>query len=184
MNDGNTSFWNGGIGNKSWKVPKTCSELYHSNSIQQVIIIAICPNDREYEYTHTYWLPTRNYGGVEEYALFLIELKKWVDENYRTLGSPDKNMIIGSSHGGLASFFIGLNHPDVWGNVASLSPSFWAGMGVVENLLCLHEMEESELMQNEKIVETLESMMNGGRRSRIWLSWGMNRGVGLHNFFY
>jgi hypothetical protein len=41
----------------------------------KVIVVAIEPNNREFEYTHVYWLPTRPYGGVHEYSRWLCKLK-------------------------------------------------------------------------------------------------------------
>jgi predicted alpha/beta superfamily hydrolase len=60
FNDGNTVFWNGGLGNKSWNVSRTLTSLYAQNSLKsKVIVVAIVPNDREWEYTHVWWAPTR-----------------------------------------------------------------------------------------------------------------------------
>jgi enterochelin esterase-like enzyme len=38
---------------------------------------------------------------------------------------PQRTIVAGSSYGGLASVFAGLAHPEVFGNVISLSGSFW-----------------------------------------------------------
>jgi len=179
MNDGNTSFWKGGIGNKSWNVSSTLTHLYQERSVQNVIIIAVCPNDREYEYTHTKWLPTRKFGGVKEYSNFLVELKKFMDENYRTLASFENSMVMGSSHGGLAAFITGFYHPDKFGIVAALSPSFWAGLNTLYNLLGVSTVEGSQLLNDEKILETLQS----NNRPKLYLTWGLSRYDGIHNAF-
>ncbi len=71
FNDGNTTFWPGGLGNKSWQIAESLSKIGKS----KVIVVAIHPIDREYEYTHTYWLPLRKYGGLDDYANYLVKLK-------------------------------------------------------------------------------------------------------------
>jgi len=53
------------------------------------------------------------------------ELVPWSRDRYHTTTQPERVVIAGSSLGGLASVFAGLRHPDVFGNVISLSGSFW-----------------------------------------------------------
>ncbi len=61
-----------------------------------------------------------------QFADFLArELVPWSRTNYHTTMQPQRILVAGSSYGGLASVFAGLNHPDVFGNVISLSGSFW-----------------------------------------------------------
>jgi enterochelin esterase-like enzyme len=60
------------------------------------------------------------------FADFLAtELVPWVRENYRGATDPARTVVAGSSYGGLAAVFAGLRHPEVFGNVLSLSGSFW-----------------------------------------------------------
>ena len=53
------------------------------------------------------------------------ELVPWSRDRYHTTMQPERVVVAGSSLGGLASVFAGLRHPDVFGNVISLSGSFW-----------------------------------------------------------
>jgi enterochelin esterase family protein len=60
------------------------------------------------------------------YADFLAnELMPWARQNYYATAQPERTIVAGSSFGGLASVFAGLKHPEVFGNVISLSGSFW-----------------------------------------------------------
>jgi enterochelin esterase-like enzyme len=60
------------------------------------------------------------------FAEFLAtELVPWVRENYHSGADPARTVVAGSSYGGLAAVFAGLRHPEVFGNVLSLSGSFW-----------------------------------------------------------
>lgn len=53
MNDGNTTFWpNGDNSPYSWEVRKTLDQLYQKSDIRSVIVVAVHPLDRAYEYLH------------------------------------------------------------------------------------------------------------------------------------
>src|SRR5207302_1233808 len=53
------------------------------------------------------------------------ELKPIIDATYRTLPDASNTALGGSSLGGLATLHLGLAHPDVFGNLAVMSPSVW-----------------------------------------------------------
>lgn len=53
------------------------------------------------------------------------ELMPWVHEHYHVTSDPTRSIVAGSSYGGLASAFVGLRAPEVFGNVLSQSGSFW-----------------------------------------------------------
>ena len=60
------------------------------------------------------------------FADFLAnELVPWARKNYYVTSQAERTIVAGSSFGGLASVFAGLQHSDVFGNVISLSGSFW-----------------------------------------------------------
>src|SRR5204862_137756 len=82
------------------------------NAIEEVIVVGIYPNERMTEYT----LP-----GYEDYGRFLVEtLKPLVGAKYRTLSGPTDTAVMGSSLGGVVSFYLGWQWPDVFGKVACL----------------------------------------------------------------
>jgi enterochelin esterase-like enzyme len=53
------------------------------------------------------------------------ELVPWARENYNTTAQSEKTVVAGSSLGGLAAVYAGIEHPEVFGKVISLSGSFW-----------------------------------------------------------
>ncbi|HLG62611.1 MAG TPA: enterochelin esterase [Ktedonosporobacter sp.] len=53
------------------------------------------------------------------------ELLPWVHERYHVTSDPARNVVAGSSYGGLAATFVGLRASEVFGNVLSQSGSFW-----------------------------------------------------------
>lgn len=173
MNDGNTAFYAGGLSPYSWEVPKVLSK-YHQKAIHPVIVVAIYPLNRSYEYLHVreFSAPFKKEGGgLPEYGRYVFKVKQFIDKNYRTLSDRQHTTSIGSSHGGLASFYIGCVHGRYFGNIAALSPSFWAG-GVFN-------LPESPLVQMVKKYLS----PNNRDRPRIWIDWGMKRSDGFHNFF-
>src|SRR5439155_20715995 len=86
------------------------------NAIEEVIAVGIHPNYLMSEYT----LPSyKNFG------LFLVEtLKPLIDAKYRGLGGPANTGVMGSSLGGVVSFYLGWQWPEVFGKVACLSSTF------------------------------------------------------------
>jgi enterochelin esterase family protein len=55
------------------------------------------------------------------------ELVPWAREHFRVSHDPHRATLTGSSAGGLASAFIALRRPDLFGNVVSQSGAFWRG---------------------------------------------------------
>jgi predicted alpha/beta superfamily hydrolase len=83
---------------------------------RKVIVVGIHPNDRMNEYT----LP-----GYEDYGRFLVEtLKPLIDAKYRTVAGPATTAVMGSSLGGVVSFYLGWQWPEVFGKIACLSSTF------------------------------------------------------------
>ena len=62
----------------------------------------------------------------QQFADFLAqELVPWVRTTYGAGVSARQTIVAGSSYGGLASVFAGIRHPEILGNVISLSGSFF-----------------------------------------------------------
>jgi enterochelin esterase family protein len=60
------------------------------------------------------------------------ELVPWMRETFNAGATPGQVATAGQSYGGLAAMWLGLQHPDVVGNVLSQSGSFWWGPDYVE----------------------------------------------------
>ncbi len=57
-----------------------------------------------------------------QFTAFIVnEIMPWVDRRYRTRSEPAARAVMGASDGGNISLWIGLNHPEVFGNVAAQS---------------------------------------------------------------
>jgi hypothetical protein len=184
LNDGDTAFFPGGAYQKTWHLSQILSRLYITNQIRKVIIVAIAPVERDYEYTHApVW--GKNWGGLEEYSHYLaIEIKSFIEQNYRTLNNPEQTLILGSSHGGLAAFYTAIRYPQHFRCVAALSPSFWVGLDSAVDLSTVllsgffGELEHSLLWSL-----TAKTLSNPQNRLKIYLDWGLIRDGGFHNSF-
>jgi pimeloyl-ACP methyl ester carboxylesterase len=176
MNDGDTAFWPGGAAGKSWRVADTLARI--GEGVGSPIVVAVVPNEREREYTHAPWLPTRAWGGLPAYARELADcIKPFVDRNYRTDPSRERTAIVGSSHGGLAAFWIGTRHPDRFGFVGALSSSFWAGLDTIP-------LRSSRTLASSSLVADVAPLLGDrARRPRIWIDWGLRRDGQFHNDF-
>jgi predicted alpha/beta superfamily hydrolase len=151
--DGSTSY----VPGQYWRVKETADALIAQRRIEPVIIVAIYHGGdrRIYEYTPT---KTRKLdgGGIARHARMMVaELRPFVRERYRVLPQARSTGVGGSSLGGLAALWLGLNHPEVYGRLAILSPSVWWDHRVIL-----------------KLVQTIDHP----HRQRVWLDVGTNEG--------
>ena len=58
-------------------------------------------------------------------TLVAVDLVSAVDAAYKTRQDRKARTILGTSLGGLFAVYLGLEHPDVFGNLAPQSPAFW-----------------------------------------------------------
>ena len=65
-------------------------------------------------------------GNADAYLEFIVKtLKLQVDQKYRTKTKKKNTLIMGSSLGGLVSYYAILKYPKVFGKAGIFSPSFW-----------------------------------------------------------
>jgi pimeloyl-ACP methyl ester carboxylesterase len=178
MNDGDKVFWKGGASGPSWDVAGGLAGLYAEEAISRVLVVAILPLQREREYTHAPWMPGHEHGAVELYTHYVADkVRGFVDAHYRTKPEAASTAILGSSHGGLASFYMASRRPDRFGAAACLSPSFWAGVdGIHGGSYGGGALEDSQLIELTKRTLTDPSV-----RPRCWIDWGLVRSGGSHN---
>lgn len=117
------------FGGIPWRVDETARTLVESSEVSPAIIVGVwhAGDDRIQEYTPT---KDKKLGGgrADLYGRMLVEeIKQLIDFTYRTQPAPQNAAIGGSSLGGLVSLYLGLQRPDVFGAVVSMSPSLWWG---------------------------------------------------------
>ncbi len=147
-------------------------------------VVAVAPIERDYEYTHApVW--GKNWGGLDDYSHYLaVDIKGFIDSNYRTINNPEQTLVLGASHGGLAAFYTAVKYPEQFRCVAALSPSFWVGLDSAVDLSTVllsgffGELEHSLLWSL-----TAKTLSNPEQRLKIYLDWGLIRDGGFHNSF-
>jgi predicted alpha/beta superfamily hydrolase len=105
-----------------WKIDETLDSLKAN-----VIVIGIeHGNEKRMDELTPY--KNEKYGGgkADLYLDFIVSnLKPYIDSTFRTKSNRKNTAIMGSSLGGLVSFYAGLKYPKVFGKVGCFSPSFW-----------------------------------------------------------
>ena len=117
MQDGqNVFFPHEAFGGNSWRIGETLALLDQMNAIDKLIVVAVYPKNRGREYTRP---------GYGEYGRFLVEqLKPRIDAEFRTLRGPESTAVMGSSLGGVVSFYLAWQYPQVFGMAACMSSTF------------------------------------------------------------
>jgi alpha-glucosidase len=68
------------------------------------------------------------YGGgqANDYLDFIVDkLRPYINSHFRTKSERENTAILGSSLGGLCSFYAAIRHDDIFGLIGVFSPSFW-----------------------------------------------------------
>ena len=101
-----------------WDVDDAVMRLVESGTIPPVIVVGVFNSaDRGFEYSP--------WHGAPDYARFLIdELMPRVNDEFSTLTGPQDTAVMGSSMGGLLSYYLVSNHPDVFGACGCISSHF------------------------------------------------------------
>jgi alpha-glucosidase len=109
-----------------WNVDETLNTLFEKTNKGFIVVgIENAGEERINEYTP--W-PHEKYGGGKGaiYIQFIVNtLKPFIDQNYRTKPQQKYTGLMGSSLGGLISYYGGLKYPNTFGKIGALSTSFW-----------------------------------------------------------
>jgi len=152
--EGATAF----VPGQDWHVNDTAEELIKAGVVEPLIIVGVYNTGKHRidEYTPTRDRRQRAGGDAALYGRMLTEeLKPFIDREYRTLVDPAHTGLGGSSLGGLATLFLGLQHPNVFGKLAVLSPSVW---------------------WDNRVILKVVRMTNPKPRLSIWLDIGTREG--------
>lgn len=93
----------------------------------QVIVVGI-ENGGEKRLEELTPYKNEKYGGgnADKYLEFIVNtLKPEIDKKYRTKPNTKNTTIMGSSLGGLTSFYAVIKYPDIFGKAGVFSPAFW-----------------------------------------------------------
>jgi predicted alpha/beta superfamily hydrolase len=126
MHDGQNLFDHATSFVGEWEIDETLDSLAKLG-YEVPIVVGINNGQQRRIDELTPW-PNDKYGGGdgEAYLKFLTEtLKPKIDSAYRTKPQARHTGIMGSSLGGLISFYGGLAYNHVFGIIGAFSPSFW-----------------------------------------------------------
>jgi len=116
-----------------WKVDESLNELFHTTK-KGFIVVGVENGGEERINEYTPW-PNEKYGGGKGavYIDFIVNtLKPYIDETYRTKAQQKYTGLVGSSLGGLISYYGGLKYPNTFGKIGALSTSFWFSDKVID----------------------------------------------------
>lgn len=117
MQDGKNLFFpEDAFCNQEWRVDESMNLLDTMNAADKCIVVGIYSADRMKDYTHP---------GYEPYARSIVEeVKPLMDRQYLTLPERSETGAMGSSLGGVVSFYMGWQYPEVFGLAACMSSTF------------------------------------------------------------
>lgn len=177
VNDGQTAFFTDNPVGRTWDLAAVLSELRRCGEVEDIVVVAPHPLDRDAEYSHARATPTSGCCQVDAYAEYLRScLGAFVERHYRVRTGPDETAILGSSRGGLAAFWVGTTAPVRYGHVAALSPSFWVGLDDrATGARGPTSLADSALYAHARPVLASDA------RPSLWIDWGLVRDGGDHN---
>jgi predicted alpha/beta superfamily hydrolase len=99
-----------------WKVDVAVSLLDRMNAMDRVVVVGVYSGDRMEEYTRP---------GYEAYARAVVEeVKPAIEGKLRVFESARETGVVGSSLGGVVSFYMAWEYPQVFGYAACMSSTF------------------------------------------------------------
>lgn len=116
-----------------WKVDETLNNLFEKTNKGFIVVgIENAGVERMNEYSP--WVHEKYGGGNGDAYLKMIisDLKPKIDKALRTKPEAESTAIVGSSMGGLISYYGGLKHPNIFKKIGALSSSFWFSNEVEE----------------------------------------------------
>lgn len=147
-----------------WGVDEAIVRLMQAGVIPPVIVVgAWSTEERGPEYSP--------WHGAPEYARFLIEeLMPRVNAEYRTLTGPENTAHMGSSMGGLLSFYLVTYHPETFGSCGCVSSHFplseavWAQVG--------YGAAGEDLDSTPFVIRDIEGGLTAPPGARYWFDYG------------
>ena len=112
---------------QEWEVDEVMDALSSLSAIRRVLVIGVEARDR-----------MADYGGAGQAAYtrtMADTIVPTVLQQFRAEAGPSRTAVMGSSLGGLTSFRMAWDRPDVFGLCAALSPSFWYDPDVFDRVM-------------------------------------------------
>ena len=126
MHDGQNLFDDRTSFMGEWGVDESLDRLAREKGLELIVVGIDNGGDRRINELKPW--PDKQFGAGEAdaYLAFIVDVvKPWVDANYRTKQGRDDTGIMGSSLGGIASWYAAFKYPQVFGRIGVFSPSYW-----------------------------------------------------------
>ena len=125
MHDGrNVFFPEEAFLHREWQVDETLERMTAMSVIDELIVVALYTPYRMDDYVSP---------GYERFSRAIVEeLKPAIDANFPTLSGPGDTAVLGSSLGGVAAFHLAWTYPEVFGQAACMSSTFWYENDLIE----------------------------------------------------
>lgn len=146
MHDGQNLFDKETSFSGEWGVDETLNKLYEDKNLQ-LIVVGVDNGGFKRLDEYSPWKNSK-YGGGEgdAYLDFIVHtLKPYIDKNYRTLKDKSNTGIIGSSMGGLISYYAGLKFPKTFGKIGVYSPAFWFAPEIIDYSIIHGDISDTKM---------------------------------------
>lgn len=148
-----------------WGVDEAVMSLVEDGAIEPLIVVGVWSSEeRGPEYSP--------WGRAPDYARFLIEeLAPRVNAEFRTLTGPKNTAHMGSSMGGLLSFYLAVHHPEFAGACGCVSTHFPLSEAVVAQYFP-DAQTPAEPDPTPYIVRDIEKGLKVPPGVRLWFDYG------------
>lgn len=128
MQDGKNLFFpEEAFAGREWKVDSSLRLLDATSLVERILVVGIHSGEREQEYTKP---------GYEAYARSVVEeVRPVIGRELRVLDSPRETTVLGSSLGGVVSFYMAWQYPHIFGYAACMSSTFSYRDDLIERVL-------------------------------------------------
>ncbi|WP_438861446.1 alpha/beta hydrolase [Flavobacterium adhaerens] len=165
------------------------------DSLRAPVIVVGIENGGEKRINELTPYKNEKYGGgdTDKYLEFIVNtLKPEIDKKIRTKSNAKNTTIMGSSLGGLTSYYAVVKYPDVFGKAGVFSPAFWINRNEINVLtsnskklknkiyfLCGDSEGDDDSMVND--LNKVEFLLNTNRCSCLHLNKKVIVKGGKHN---
>ncbi len=168
MHDGQNLFdprMGSGAQGDIWDVDDAIVNLVEQGRIPPVIVVGVWNSEaRILEYSPWHDAPN--------YARFLIEeLMPRVNAEFNAATGPGNTAVMGSSMGGLLSYYLVTFHPDVFGSCGCVSSAFILSEALVSNWVP-RSLQSEAPDETPFIVRDIEAGLEVPRNVRYWFDYG------------
>ena len=148
-----------------WGVDEAVVRLSRRGTIPPVIVVGVW-NSAERGTEYSPW------HRASDYARFLIEeLMPRVNAEFRTLAGPENTAVMGSSMGGLLSFYLVTRHPEAFGACGCVSTHFPLSQAVAARSFP-GAVKAANPDTIPYIVRDIEAGLKVPPRARYWFDYG------------